>query len=92
MIALVRDKQDALLWLCARYRVKRLGLFGSATGEDFDPAHSDLDFMVEFLPLQPGEHAPAYFGLLAGLEDLFQRPIDLGYDRSGAESLFPGGH
>jgi predicted nucleotidyltransferase len=42
VIALVRDKQDALLWLCARYRVKRLGLFGSATGEDFDPAHSDL--------------------------------------------------
>ncbi len=33
--------------------------------------------IVEFLPLQPGEHANAYFGLLEALQDLFNRHIDL---------------
>lgn len=32
---------------------------------------------MEFLPLQPGEHADAYFGLLEALQDLFRCSIDL---------------
>ena len=40
--------------LCQRFRVERLELFGSATRDDFDPDRSDFDFLVEFLPLQPG--------------------------------------
>ena len=58
--------------------VRRLELFGSAaTGDGFRDGESDLDFLVEFLPLEPGTHADAYFGLLAALEDLLQRPVDL---------------
>ncbi len=52
-------------------------LFGSAVREDFAPERSDLDFMVEFTPLNPGDRADAYFGLLLGLEELFARPVDL---------------
>ncbi|MBI3898971.1 MAG: nucleotidyltransferase domain-containing protein [Gammaproteobacteria bacterium] len=63
--------------LCRRYRVGRLALFGSAARGDFEPARSDIDFLVEFQPLSPTEHADAYFGLLMALEDLFERPIDL---------------
>ena len=63
--------------LCRRYRVHRLELFGSAATARFDAHRSDLDFLVEFEPLADGEHADAYFGLLAALESLFRRPIDL---------------
>ncbi len=57
--------------------MRRLALFGSALGQNFDPTASDLDFAVEFEPLPPGQHKESYFGLLAGLEDLFERPVDL---------------
>jgi predicted nucleotidyltransferase len=76
VIDAVRDKKEAIERLCARYRVARLELFGSAATEGFTE-NSDVDFLVEFLPLQPGEHADAYFGLLEALEELFQRPVDL---------------
>ena len=78
MIGLVEDGREAIDRLCERYRVRRLELFGSAlTEERFDHERSDLDFLVEFLPLKPGEHADAYFGLLEALEQLFGRHVDL---------------
>jgi len=78
MIPLIEEHRGSLLQLCRRYRVQRLEVFGSAATEDaFDPQTSDLDFLVEFQPLQPGEHADAYFGLLEELEALFQRRVDL---------------
>mgnify|MGYP001239251074 CR=1 FL=1 len=55
----------------------RFELFGSAAAGRFDPAHSDLDFLVEFQDLPPAEYARSYFELLHALEDMFQRPIDL---------------
>jgi hypothetical protein len=73
----VEQRRDQIADLCARFKVKRLELFGSAVRADFDARTSDLDFLVEFLPLGPGEYADAYFGLLEGLEDLFARRIDL---------------
>ena len=69
--------RDALERLCRQFHVRRLELFGSAATGSFRPGESDVDFLVEFEPLPPGEHANTYFGLLFGLEDLFGRPIDL---------------
>ncbi|HOW19576.1 MAG TPA: nucleotidyltransferase domain-containing protein [Phycisphaerae bacterium] len=63
--------------MCRRFKVRRLEVFGSAATDRFDPQRSDLDFLVEYQPLAFGEYADCYFGLLAGLEDLFGRPIDL---------------
>jgi predicted nucleotidyltransferase len=78
MISFIEENYESLKSLCKKYRVKRFEVFGSAlTGEGFDPENSDLDFLVEFLPLQPGEHANAYFGLLEALQDLFRCSIDL---------------
>ena len=72
------ERQCALIAdLCRRYRVKRLESFGSATGEDFDPEASDFDFLVEFLPLEPGTRADTYFGLLEDMQELVGRPVDL---------------
>ena len=71
MVSLIERYRVQVARLCEQYRVQRLDLIGSAASGEFDPSRSDLDFLVEFLPLQPGQHADAYFGLLHGLEDLF---------------------
>jgi hypothetical protein len=64
--------------ICRTYSVARLELFGSAArGGDFDPATSDLDFLVQFEPITAGEPLDQYFGLAAALESLFGRSIDL---------------
>ncbi len=78
MIDIIEKNRRTIELLCSKYRVKSLELFGSAlTEKSFDTEKSDLDFLVEFLPLQPGQHADAYFGLLEKLQDLFSRSIDL---------------
>lgn len=77
MDRLIEEKRNDLIRLCAKYRVRRLELFGSALTDRFDSQTSDLDFLVEFLPLQPGQYADAYFGLLEALRELFQRNVDL---------------
>jgi len=77
MTRIIEDHLAEIIALCRRYHVRRLALFGSATGERFDPKASDLDFLVEFEPLAPTDHADSYFGLLHDLEDLFARRVDL---------------
>ena len=78
MIRLIEDNREELENLCVKYRVQRLELVGSAlTGKNFDAEQSDLDFLVEFLPLKQGEYADAYFGLLEAFERLFDRHVDL---------------
>lgn len=77
MLADIADHREELRDLCRRFHVRRLDVFGSAARGDFDPARSDLDFLVEFGPLQPGPYVDAFFGLKEGLEQLFGRPVDL---------------
>lgn len=73
----IRERREEVARLCERHGVKALDLFGSATRADFDPDRSDLDFLVEFKPLAPNEHANAFFGLQEDLERLFGKPVDL---------------
>ncbi len=77
MIALLQNRREEIAALCRRHRVRRLEVFGSAAAGHFDPQSSDLDFLVDFHPLGPGEHAEAYFGLLEDLQDLLGYPVDL---------------
>ena len=63
--------------LCRRFHVRRLDLFGSATGDDFDPSLSDVDLLVEFEPGGAMKALDQYFGLKEALEGLFSRPVDL---------------
>jgi len=74
---LPRPDELALAALCRRHRVRRLDLFGSAAAGAFHPARSDLDFLVEFEPLEPVAYADAFFGLREDLQALFGREVDL---------------
>jgi hypothetical protein len=76
--AVIEEHREELHDLCRRFKVERLDVFGSALNEaDFDRERSDIDFLVEFKPMEPVRHAKAYFGLLGALQDMFGRPIDL---------------
>ncbi len=75
--ALAAAAPDALPALCRRFCVRRLDLFGSAADGRFDPARSDLDFLVVFEALPNSAYADAYFGLREGLAELFGREVDL---------------
>jgi len=78
MVELVQARRVEIERLCARYRVRRLEVFGSAAdAQRFNRETSDLDFLVEFQPMPVEKYADAYFGLLEGLEALFERRIDL---------------
>lgn len=63
--------------LCREFHVHRLEIFGSALSGAFDPASSDLDFLVEFELLPAGEYASAFFAFKESLESLFGLPVDL---------------
>ncbi len=73
----IEERLPQLGELCRRYYVERLDVFGSAASERFDTAHSDLDFVVEYLPVPEAKTMDAYFGFKAALEKLFGREVDL---------------
>lgn len=77
MVDFIEKHRREISQLCSRFNVSRLEVFGSALSEDFDRFSSDIDFLVEFKPLQQGRYADAYFGLLEELKNLLGRDIDL---------------
>ena len=77
MITEIENQTEQLAALCRKYRVRKLEVFGSAADGTFDPDRSDIDFLVDYLPIEPGSHYEAYFGLIEDLERLFDRHIDL---------------
>lgn len=76
MESLVAEHSDEIVALCRQFHVQSLELFGSAAKDGLRP-QSDIDFLVEFVPLPEGARADAYFGLLEALESLLQRSVDL---------------
>ena len=92
MNELVTHNLEKIAELCRRHGVKRLEVFGSAARDDFDPARSDVDFMVEFCPAPRGGFSDRYFVLRRELESLLGRHVDLVEDgavrnRTVAESI-----
>jgi predicted nucleotidyltransferase len=77
MNPIVASKRVQVAELCRRSRVRRLELFGSAARDDFDEAHSDIDFLVELDNDPQVSPLDAYFGLKDALETMFGRPVDL---------------
>ena len=76
--------KDAIAALCRRFGVTRLEVFGSAArGENFDPARSDVDLLVEFTPEARFDFA-GFADLKDALEALFGRRVDL-VDRPAIE-------
>ena len=77
MKPIIELKKAELAVLCRRFHVRRLDLFGSATGEDFDPSRSDVDLLVEFAPGGTLRALDQYFNLKEALEALLDREVDL---------------
>lgn len=76
--AVLEEHLDEVRALCEKYRVKRLGVFGSAVKGTWDPQRSDLDFVVEFeWDPDPLERGRLYLEFRESLKDLFGRRIDL---------------
>lgn len=73
----IAGKAAEVAELCRRYGVRRLELFGSATGPEFDPVRSDVDLIVQFEQHAPFGALDGYMGLKEELEALFGRPVDL---------------
>ncbi len=73
----IEAKKDELYRLCDKHRVDKLYVFGSVLTDRFDPQHSDIDFLVQLLPMPPLERGETLMALWAALEALFARKIDL---------------
>lgn len=78
MISLIEQNMEAIQEICSRYGVARLEVFGSATDGTFDPDHSDIDFLVEFMPdYDLGPWMANYHDLREELMGLLGREVDL---------------
>ncbi|MGZ3755626.1 MAG: nucleotidyltransferase family protein [Mucilaginibacter sp.] len=62
--------------LCAQHKVKHLYAFGSVLTDKFN-SKSDVDFMVDFEPVEIEQYADNYYSLKFSLEDILNRPVDL---------------
>ena len=49
--ALAQPQLDAIADACRRHHVARMNVFGSVLRSDYRPGESDIDLLVEFLPL-----------------------------------------
>ena len=59
MLEVLLEKRDRIVAACVRHNVSRLDVFGSALRDDFRPGESDIDFLVEFAPMDPYARADA---------------------------------
>ena len=83
--AIIIDHQREIDALCRKYHVRRLELFGSAATGEWDPARSDLDFLVSFKRERPWEDQSA---LEQAFEELFPCDIDLIREREFENPYF----
>ncbi len=75
--------RDAIAALCRRFGVTRLEVFGSAArGDDFDPARSDVDLLVEF-----GPGVRRSFATLLGFEEAVSQVVGRRVDVVEFEAL-----
>jgi uncharacterized protein len=77
MLQLIEIRRGDIDALCRRFHVNGLDVFGSAArGSDFDPARSDVELLVTYLPgHRPG--MAAHQDLRDALEAVLGRPVDL---------------
>lgn len=74
----VAEHLEEIRALCREYGVLRLEVFGSALTPRFDPASSDIDFLVEYPPDHVlGPWMKHHFALKEQLAAILGRPVDL---------------
>lgn len=81
MIPLIEENRDAIAALCRRYGVQKLAVFGSAVTGEWDPAHSDIDFLID-LGTYDLDVTWRLLGFGVAMEDLLSHEVDLVTQRS----------
>lgn len=79
MNPIIEAKKPEIIALCHQYGVRKLDLFGSATGPNWDPAKSDFDFVVEFADYGPGI-ARRFIRFADAVEALLGREVDFAFE------------
>ena len=74
---LLKQAKPRVEQLCRELAVDEIRLFGSAANDTFDPASSDVDVVVDFRDHDAPGISDRYFSLAEGLEEIFERPVDL---------------
>jgi predicted nucleotidyltransferase len=78
MIDSRRDYSEEMANLCRQYNVKYLGLHGSTQDqENIPPEEREINFLVEFFPLDAEQHDTCYLTLEKELLNLFGCHINL---------------
>jgi predicted nucleotidyltransferase len=77
MIEALEKQRDRVAESCRRHRVRSLSAFGSAVAGSYQPGESDIDILVEFEEMLPGEHARHFFALQEDLESVLGAKVDL---------------
>jgi predicted nucleotidyltransferase len=62
--------------LCYQHKVSKLYAFGSILTDHFNK-DSDIDFIVDFQPLDIVQYADNYYDLKFSLENVLHRSVDL---------------
>ncbi|OWP85150.1 nucleotidyltransferase [Flavobacterium davisii] len=62
--------------LCKAHKVKTLYAFGSVLTDKFN-TESDIDLVVDFLPLDVLDYGDNYYDFKFSLENTFKRNVDL---------------
>ena len=66
--------REKIAEFCRARGIRKLSLFGSVLRDDFDPARSDVDVLVEFLPgMRPGLK---FFGYGEALAKIIGHKVD----------------
>lgn len=68
---------EAIARVCQKHGVSELAVFGSVLREDFDPARSDVDFLVRFIDNDAGDWAHKFMDMEEELGKLLGRKVDV---------------
>lgn len=86
-MSLIERNIDELRELCARHSVKQLSVFGSVLTSRFRD-DSDVDFLVSFNNIPLEEYADNYLQLMASLQLLLGREVDLVEEKAISNLIF----
>jgi uncharacterized protein len=73
---IVEKNIDSLRYLCEKYKVKKLYIFGSVLTERFSET-SDIDLLIQFDDVKLDDYFDNYMDFKDELESLLKYPVDL---------------
>ena len=80
---------EAIALVCQKYGVSELAVFGSVLRDDFEPARSDVDFLVRFIDNDAGDWMSKFMDMEEELGKLLGRKVDVVSRRGIEQSTNP---